>query len=114
MNCACNRYVTCKQCRDDYKQSVMVRKISMIDVKQYLKDNYPDEVIITIDGFDEAFIGIGYSFNKPYACYDREKMIQCLKADIMTYDEAEEYLDFNVLGAYIGENNPVIIDVVER
>ena len=32
----------------------------------------------------------------------------------MTYDEAVEYMNFNVISAYVGENTPAFINVIER
>ena len=30
--------------------------------------------------------------------------------DSMTHEEAEEYLDFNVIGAWIGDTTPIIVN----
>ena len=43
--------------------------------------------------------------------YDYDKMINVLVTrDSMTYEEAEEYLDFNVIGAWIGDTTPIIVN----
>jgi hypothetical protein len=45
--------------------------------------------------------------------YSEPKVIELLiKHDKMTPDEAMEYYQFNILGAYLGENTPVFIDDV--
>ena len=36
-------------------------------------------------------------------------MIEQLAED-MTHEEAEEYFEFNIAGAYVGENTPTYID----
>ena len=41
--------------------------------------------------------------------YDYEKMIEVLMQD-MTQDEAMEYFDFNILGAYVGEYTPIYLN----
>ena len=47
---------------------------------------------------------------EPLVAYDYEKCISILiDRDDMTREEAEEYMDFNVLGAYMGEGTPVFI-----
>ena len=62
------------------------------------------------DGFEEALIGFGTQFNRPLAIYDSNKCIDILvKRDDMTVDEAIEYMEYNVYGAYVGEETPVFI-----
>jgi hypothetical protein len=37
-------------------------------------------------------------------------MIQTLmQRDGMTYDEADEYIEFNCIGAWVGEQTPIIV-----
>tara|TARA_R110002020_G_scaffold243394_1_gene456878 strand:+ start:1002 stop:1220 length:219 start_codon:yes stop_codon:yes gene_type:complete len=66
--------------------------------------------MLTANGFEEAFIGIGIQFNKEVAVYNRDKCIEILSKD-MTFDEAEEFFEFNVTGAYVGEETPVFVTV---
>jgi hypothetical protein len=63
------------------------------------------------DGFDEAIIGMAERINLgPVVAYDVDKMIDIMvERDGMTYEEAIEYFDFNILGAWMGENTPVFI-----
>jgi hypothetical protein len=70
------------------------------------------EGMIKMDGFDEAIVGtatmIGHS--SPSVCYDYQKMVNVLVSrDGMTEEEAEEYIGFNCLGAYIGEEAPIVL-----
>ena len=69
----------------------------------------PDALIC--DGFDDAIIGIAERINLgPVIAYDVEKMLDILiKRDGMTYEEAMEYFDFNIKGAWVGEMTPVFI-----
>ena len=64
------------------------------------------------DGFDSAIIGVGGRCNTdPMIVYDYDKMINILVTrDSMTHEEAEEYLDFNVIGAWIGDTTPIIVN----
>jgi len=61
------------------------------------------------DGFEEALIGLGTQFNKEVAVYDYEKCIAILMRSGMDHEEASEYMDFNVTGAYVGEHTPVFV-----
>ena len=64
------------------------------------------------DGFDSAIIGVGERNNTAsMIVYDYDKMINVLVTrDSMTHEEAEEYLDFNVIGAWIGDTTPIIVN----
>lgn len=69
-----------------------------------------DEEILLADGFEDAFIGISRTFNAHTALYDYEKCVGILmKRDKMEQEEAEEYMHYNVLGAYVGENTPTFL-----
>jgi hypothetical protein len=63
------------------------------------------------DGFDEAIIGMAERINLgPVVAYSFEKILDILiNRDGMTYEEAIEYYDFNILGLYAGEQNPVFL-----
>jgi len=67
-----------------------------------------DETILLADGFESAFIGIARQFNTAFAVYDRDKCIEILTEN-MSYEEAEEYFQYNVEGAYVGENTPAFL-----
>jgi hypothetical protein len=66
---------------------------------------FVDPEAIVWDGFDDAIIG---NDNNGRVVYDIDKMIEILSND-MTEEEALEYLEFNVLCAYVGELTPVHI-----
>ena len=60
---------------------------------------------------EDAIIGISERFGRdPIVAYDREKCIQVLiDRDGMTYQEAEEYFNFNVIGGWAGDGTPEFI-----
>ena len=64
-------------------------------------------------GFEDCLVGYVEQASKVLAAYSREKCINKLMADSdMTWDEAEEYFVFNVVGAYVGENTPVFLTLL--
>ncbi len=66
--------------------------------------------LLLADGFESAFMGIGTQFNTRFAVYDYAQCIQVLVArQGMTDEEAEEYMSFNVTGAYVGKHTPVFL-----
>jgi len=66
-----------------------------------------DDEFLCADGFDEAIVGyVERACSAPLALYDREKCIEILMKD-MSRDEAEEYFEFNTIGAWVGDRTPV-------
>jgi hypothetical protein len=63
------------------------------------------------DGFDDAIIGIASRCGmNDLIAYDVSKCLTILmERDGMEYDEALEFFEFNVIGAYMGENTPIFI-----
>ena len=61
------------------------------------------------EGFDEAIIGVGQQFDKPdRLIYDYDKCLLILMTDqSFTEEEAIEWMEFNVKGAYVGEGTPI-------
>lgn len=74
-----------------------------------IEDINPEALLC--DGFDEAIIGMAERINLgPVVAYDVDKMLEIMvERDGMTYEEAIEYFDYNILGAWMGENTPVYI-----
>jgi hypothetical protein len=69
-------------------------------------ENYSHEELIKADNFDDAVVGI--EVNTLRLVYSIDKMIAILTED-MSYEDAIEYLDFNVFSAYVGERTPIYI-----
>lgn len=70
-----------------------------------------DVQVLLADGFEAAFAGLIRIFGRSdVACYDTRKMVNILMfRDGMTADEAEEFLEFNVYGAYVGDLTPAFL-----
>lgn len=69
-------------------------------------ERYSDSHILKADGFDDDVIGIDSISLR--LIYSVTKCIEILQTeDGMTYDEALEYFEFNVSGAYVGEQTPI-------
>lgn len=68
-----------------------------------------DERILYAEGFEDALIGTGSRCGQlDIAVYDVDKCIQVLiKRDGMTYEDAHEFFEFNVEGAWLGDKTPI-------
>ena len=79
------------------------------EVRDFMTDHNPEALLA--DGLEDAFLGAGSRFGEePAAVYDADAIIDILmERDGMDYEEAHEYFDFNVQGAYVGEHTPLYL-----
>lgn len=80
------------------------------ELKDRLEELNPEALLP--DGLEDALIGYVDQFSSnsrhylPVISWELMMTI-CMERDGLTRSEAIEYLDFNVLGAYVSENQPV-------
>jgi hypothetical protein len=71
--------------------------------------------MLKIDGHDDAILGpaMVWSENgdvRASLVYDAEVIRETLmKRDGMNSEDAREYIEFNIEGAYVGEHTPVLV-----
>ena len=70
-----------------------------------IKEEYPD--LLTLDGFDEAIIGVVERIGIQAICYDTQKIIDILKRE-MDEDMAWLWFDMNIK-AWVGESTPFFL-----
>lgn len=72
-----------------------------------MKDNKP----LLAEGFDSAVLGMSRgTLGEDVAVYSIDRCIDILvKRDGMSEDEAIEYMNFNVLDAYMGPMTPIFV-----
>ena len=76
-----------------------------------IRSDFPEAILW--DGFDEAIVG--FDTNDEKIIYDLEKMVSILIVrDKMTEEESREYIGYNILGAYVGERTPIVINLIEK
>ena len=85
----------------------MKTKLQQID--EWVSEAFPENSFMIPDGFEDAFMGVAIQFNKPIAIIDYDKCLNILLKDGMSLHEAEEYIEFNVTGAYVGEDTPAFL-----
>ena len=67
-------------------------------------DAYPEEAFLFASGFDNAIIGVDEVGMR--LIYSVDKCIEILMQE-MSYEDAMEYFDFNISGAYMGDKTPI-------
>jgi len=85
----------------------------MKNKREFLNEEFSDLTLLFADDLDDAIIGIAYnkSSGEYVVVYSRTKCIDILiQRDNMKYEEASEFFDFNIEGAYVGKKTPIWVD----
>lgn len=83
------------------------------DTKQWaielLNEENPDAIFF--NGLDEAIIGVGaVQHGDAIVVYSEDEIIRILmQRDDMEEEDAWDYYSYNIRGAYLGENTPIIV-----
>jgi hypothetical protein len=69
--------------------------------------------MLKIDGHDNAILGPAFMWNNNQLVqtlvYDAEMIRENLMNDGMTAEEAREFIEFNIEGAYLGDGTPILV-----
>lgn len=81
-----------------------------------LETGFDTDSVMFADGLEDALVGIGQQCGKePVAIYDMERVFDILiTRDGMTREEAVEFFEFNIAGAYVGEQTPIFMSLNPR
>ncbi len=73
------------------------------------------EGAVMLTGLEDAIVGIVEEFgNSPRILYSKDKILEILQVrDGMTFEESQEYYDFNILGLHAGEQNAVFLVTIK-
>ena len=78
----------------------------------FLSENADD--MLKVDGLDRAIIGIGRQFTQQFFVYDYDKCIEVfMTRDDMSEEDAREWMEVNVVGAYMGPGTPTFVSTGE-
>ena len=72
---------------------------------------FMDLELLFLEGFDAAIVGVGQRCGQPdIVAYDADKIIAILMKDHgMSEEDANEFYEFNIVGALVGDETPVFI-----
>ncbi len=71
-----------------------------------------DPELLYADGFDDCILGMTFRDSTPVVLYSSSRIIQSLSKD-MPEEEAIEYFEFNINGAYVGERTPMYVETLD-
>jgi len=81
-----------------------------VNIRDTLAEEWDTDLLFLSDEeFDEAIIGVAERIGQSaVVAYDTTKLVEVLSRT-MSVDEAYEYFEFNILGAYVGEITPMFV-----
>lgn len=72
-----------------------------------------NEELLKIDGMDKALLGICMTWNGHMLVerlvYNGGVITEILIEKGMSEEDAQEYIDFNIVGAYVGDSTPIVM-----
>jgi len=86
-----------------------------LNIRENLNDMFEGLLFLSEREFDAAILGVAERIGmSPIVAYDTAKIIDILcERDGMEGDEAAEYFEFNIAGAYVGDRTPIFIARIE-
>jgi hypothetical protein len=68
------------------------------------------EGAVVFDGCDEAIVGYASRINlEPVVVYSYQLLVGAFIKQGMTEDEAIDWVDYNIVGSWVGERTPLIL-----
>jgi hypothetical protein len=89
----------------------------MSEIRDRLAENHGEDLLFLDPDwqFDPAIVGVADRCGmEAVVVYDRQEVIEALIRDGLNEEEAMEFADFNVFGAYVGSRTPIYIDFLPK
>lgn len=86
-------------------------------LNRFMEDIDPDQEsgILKMDGYDDCVVGIVTRYGiDGILCYDVDKVIAKLMKQGMSYEEAQEWFEYNQIGAWVGEKTPCFVKMMPK
>jgi hypothetical protein len=84
--------------------------------REILAEQFGEELMFLdpAEQFDSCIVGIAHRCGMdPLVAYDQAKVINALIDSGMSQEDAFEWFDVNILGAYVGERTPIFVEITE-
>lgn len=81
----------------------------MADLRDLILEGLDDEAVLW-DGCDAALIGTSGGV----AVYSYDALVRCFEEEGEATEDAMEWVDYNIVGAYVGPHTPLIVWLVEQ
>lgn len=81
-----------------------------MNMRSYISDMCEDAMFLAEEKFDSAIIGLAERFGGVEAvAYDVQKVLEILEEEFSSMDDAIEWYEYNILGAWMGERTPIFV-----
>lgn len=78
----------------------------------YLAEVHPEVIILEPPDLDAAILGlVDLSDGTTHLVYSRKGLVTQLQNQGMTWEDAEEWYEFNIAGAHLGPNSPIYLEL---
>ena len=78
--------------------------------RDLIAEYYPDLVVLDPLYYDKAIIGVVNRIGIEAVCYSSDRILDILvEEEGMSEEEAVEYFEYNIIGAYMGEHSPMFL-----
>lgn len=80
--------------------------------REQITEVYDEEILFLepAEQYDPCIVGVAYRCGmEPVVVYDVDQVLEALVQDGMDREEAEEWFEFNIAGAYVGERTPLFL-----
>jgi len=74
--------------------------------REKIEQLFDGDELVFADGHDNAIVGFN---DKGVVIYNQLRVIENLAESGMDHDEAIEFFEYNVAGAYVGEKTPIFV-----
>jgi len=83
-----------------------------MNLQKLIDHDLLDDEMIKWDDFDDCILGIGSRCGmENVLIYSKKKIAYKLRdRDGMLIEDAIEYIDYNITGAYVGERTPIMLE----
>jgi len=73
----------------------------------------PDELLL-MEGYEDCIVGVVERYGiPPIICYDKQKVIDKLTTESGgNHEDAEEFFEYNQIGAWVGATTPCFITTI--
>ena len=92
-------------------------KTFRLNKREEISEDYGDLELLFLseEEYDDAIIGVAHRIGQDdVIAYDYNKLCEIVQKNMNNADimEVMEYVEFNIMGAYVGERTPIFVDVV--
>ena len=94
----------------DAERDVAVARMEVGDDERDAGDEDDSETLLAIEGMNDCIVGVGRRCSKPdVLVYSHAMLVASYIKHGMTETEAYEWVEFNIVGAWLGEQTPMVI-----